>query len=148
MRRALPDRAERSQRLWSFVREIEAVRQARTVMVFESIAGEPVTAPFIDWCRAEGKTVVLPEDEPAPDAGVVDVDVVVVPGLAFTVSGERLGQGGGWYDRFLPRVRPGCVTIGVGFEPQLVETVPVEPHDVRLDLVVTDIGVAVAEQVS
>ncbi len=140
MRRALPDQAERSQRLWSFVREIEAVRQARTVMVFESIAGEPVTAPFIDWCRAEGKTVVLPEDEPAPDPRVVDV--VVVPGLAFTASGERLGQGGGWYDRFLPRVRPGCVTIGVGFEPQLVEAVPVEPHDVRLDVVITDAGIA------
>ncbi len=109
-------------------------------MVFDSIPGEPSTAPFIEWCRSEAKTVVLPEDDPPPDPQTVDV--VIVPGIAFTAAGDRLGQGGGWYDRFLLRVRPDCVTIGVGFEPQLVDRLPVEPHDVRLDLVVTDAGLA------
>lgn len=140
LRRGLPDREQRSDRLWSFVQSLDAVSHARTVMVFDSIPGEPVTAPFIAWCRSEGKTVVLPEDDPPPDPGVVDV--VIVPGIAFTASGERLGQGGGWYDRFLPQVRTGCVTIGVGFEPQLLDRLPVEPHDVRLDLIVTDAGPA------
>jgi 5-formyltetrahydrofolate cyclo-ligase len=140
MRRALPDRSERSERLWSFVRQLEAVRSAETVMVFDSIVGEPITAPFIDWCRAEGKTVVLPEDEPAPDARTVDV--VLVPGLAFTAAGERLGQGGGWYDRFLAGIRTECTTIGVGFEPQLVDELPTEPHDVVLDHIITDAGPA------
>lgn len=140
LRRALPDREQRSDRLWSFVRSLDAVAQARTVMVFDSIAGEPITAPFIAWCRSTGKTVVLPEDDPAPDPHVVDV--VIVPGIAFTASGERLGQGGGWYDRFLLQVRTDCVTIGVGFEPQVLDRLPVEPHDVRLDLIVTDAGPA------
>jgi len=45
---------------------------------------------------------------------------------------------GGHYDRFLPRLRPGCRTVGAGFAEQLVADLPTEPHDVRLDLVVTD----------
>lgn len=109
-------------------------------MAFSAIPGEPETAPFLDWCRAQGKVIVLPEDDPPPDPDVVDV--VVVPGVAFTPAGDRLGQGGGWYDRFLPRLRRECVTIGVGFAPQLVDDLPTEPHDVRLDLVVTDAGIA------
>ena len=96
--------------------------------------------PFIDWCRSCGKTVVLPEDDPPPDPATIDV--VVVPGTAFTAAGDRLGQGGGWYDRFLPRTGSGCAWIGVGFEPQLVETLPVEEHDRQLHLVVTDAGIA------
>ena len=58
------------------------------------------------------------------------LDVVVVPGLAFTPDGRRLGQGGGHYDRFLPRLRPDCVTIGACFAEQVVADLPTEPHDV------------------
>jgi 5-formyltetrahydrofolate cyclo-ligase len=140
LRRALPDQAERSERLWEHVRRQPAVVEARTVMVFESVNGEPATAPLIEWLQAHGKTVVLPEDDPPPDPKAVDV--VIVPGTAFTAAGERLGQGGGWYDRFLPQLRAGATTIGVGFAPQLVAELPVEAHDVRLDLVITDAGVA------
>jgi 5-formyltetrahydrofolate cyclo-ligase len=140
VRRALPDQAERSELLWSHVRALPAVQQASTVMVFASVPGEPVTAPFIVWLREQGKTVVLPEDDPAPDPSVVDV--VIVPGTAFTAAGQRLGQGGGWYDRFLPQLRPGTPKIGVGFAPQLLPELPTEPHDVVLDFVVTDSGIA------
>ncbi len=140
MRKALPDRAERSERLWGHVRALPEVRDATVVMVFDSVPGEPVTAPFVGWCRSAGKTLVLPEDDPPPDPQVVDV--VIVPGTAFTATGDRLGQGGGWYDRFLPRTRSDCAWIGVGFQPQLVPSLPVEAHDVRLHLVVTDAGVA------
>lgn len=138
IRRALDDREQRSARLWSHVRSLSAVLDADVVMVFDSIPGEPITAPFVEWCRSEGKTVVLPEDDPPHDPR--EIDVVIVPGTAFTEDGHRLGQGGGWYDRFLPSTRPGCVWIGVGFEPQIVPALPVETHDVRLHLVVTDAG--------
>ena len=110
------------------------VHRARRVLVFTTIPGEPVTASFLEWCDADGKETAVPEDLVDPGWP----DVVVVPGLAFTTRGERLGQGGGWYDRFLPQVRSDCTTIGVCFGPQLVESLPTEPHDVRLDHVVTD----------
>lgn len=136
LRRQLPDRDERSTRIWANVRHLPEITAARTVMAFASVPGEPITAPFIEWCRERGKTVHLPEDEPAPDPAAIDV--VIVPGTAFTVSGDRLGQGGGWYDRFLTRVRGECLTVGVAFAPQLVDSLPVEAHDLRVDVVVTD----------
>ncbi len=139
VRRSLPDRAERSERIWARLREIPAVVEAATIMVFASVPGEPDTAPFVEWCRAAGKTVVLPASDPSaalPDEPE-QIDVVIVPGLAFTPNGERLGQGGGWYDRLLARVRPDCVTIGVGFDEQLDEKLPIEPHDVPVRWVVT-----------
>jgi 5-formyltetrahydrofolate cyclo-ligase len=136
LRRALPDQAERSSSVWSQVQALPAVVAARVVMAYTSVPGEPDTAPFISWCETAGKQVVFPESEPSPDPAIVDV--VVVPGTAFTLDGHRLGQGGGWYDRFLARLGPRCTKIGVGFSPQLVDSLPVEEHDVQLDLVVTD----------
>jgi 5-formyltetrahydrofolate cyclo-ligase len=134
LRKALTDRAERSMRIWSQVQRVPAVAAAGTVMVFTNVPGEPETEPFIEWCLANGKTVVLPEDDPALVPALVDC--VIVPGLAFTVDGDRLGQGGGWFDRFLAGVRPEAITIGVAFAPQIVESLPVEPHDVRMDQVI------------
>lgn len=138
MRRSLPDQAERSEVLWTHVEEIDEVRAARTIMAFDSVPGEPVTEGFVSRARERGVTVVMPEDDPPPEHGAIDV--VIVPGTAFGRDGTRLGQGGGWYDRFLTRVRPDCLTIGVGFEPQLFDDLPTEPHDVPLDMVITDAG--------
>lgn len=134
MRKGLPDRAERSARIWSRVRALPSVEAAATLLVFETIPGEPHTAPFVEWCRSAGKDVAAPEDDVDPRWP----DVVIVPGLAFTRAGDRLGQGGGWYDRFLSAARDDCTTIGVCFVPQLVERVPVEDHDIALDIVITD----------
>jgi 5-formyltetrahydrofolate cyclo-ligase len=61
-----------------------------------------------------------------------------VPGVAFTAAGHRLGQGGGWYDRFLSGLRPGVARIGVCFAECLVDELPTEAHDVIMDLVITD----------
>ena len=138
LRRGLHDQEERSRRLWNQVETMPAITAANVVMVFASVPGEPVTEPFIAWCREQGKTVHLPEDEPPPDP--LTIDVVIVPGTAFTRDGHRLGQGGGWYDRFLRSVRPDCVTIGVGYSVQLVDELPTEPHDVVLDHIVTDVS--------
>jgi len=137
LRRALHDQEERSRRLFRKVEAMPAVAAAQVVMMFDSVPGEPVTEPFIEWCREHGKTVHLPEDDPPPDP--LTIDLVIVPGTAFTRDGHRLGQGGGWYDRFLQTVRPDCVTIGVGFSPQILDELPVEAHDVRLQHVVTDV---------
>ena len=60
----------------------------------------------------------------------------IVPGLAFTKDGVRLGYGGGWYDRLLADARKDSLKIGVAHEFQVVEALPSEPHDIRLDRLV------------
>jgi 5-formyltetrahydrofolate cyclo-ligase len=138
MRRSLPDRAARSDLMWTHVMSLVCVDRAERILAFTTIPGEPDTAPLIRWCADHSKAVSVPEDG-------VDAhwpDAVIVPGLAFTRAGDRLGQGGGWYDRFLSAVRSDCVSIGVCFAEQLVDALPLEPHDVAVDHVVTELGLA------
>ena len=65
-----------------------------------------------------------------------EVAAWIVPGLAFTKDGKRLGYGGGWYDRLLANEK-GTLKIGVAHEFQVLEDLPHEPHDILLDRVVT-----------
>ncbi len=74
----------------------------------------------------------------APVVAAETVDVAVVPGVAFTPEGHRLGRGGGFYDRLIVRLRPDCLVIGVCAEASIVPTLPREPHDRGVDVVVTD----------
>ena len=65
------------------------------------------------------------------------IDLIVVPGVAFTLDGSRLGRGGGYYDRFLSRPEiQHAATIGICFPCQLLDRLPVEPHDVRMDHII------------
>ena len=73
---------------------------------------------------------------------VADIDLLVVPGLAFNRHGHRLGQGGGFYDRLLSSDEWGGVSCGVAYACQVVPTIPVQAHDRSVDLVVTDHAVA------
>ncbi|MBQ3097385.1 MAG: 5-formyltetrahydrofolate cyclo-ligase [Kiritimatiellae bacterium] len=61
-----------------------------------------------------------------------DVAVWIVPGLAFSRSGARLGYGGGWYDRFLAKSDPSSISLGVAYPFQIVDDLPLEPHDLPL----------------
>ena len=75
------------------------------------------------------------------DADAVDpkkVQAWIVPGLAFTREGKRLGYGGGWYDRFLASAPKGAVKIGVAYSFMVVGDLPCEPHDISLTDVIDD----------
>ncbi len=62
------------------------------------------------------------------------IDFAVVPGVAFTTKGNRMGRGGGFYDRLLPKLN-NAFKVGVGYDFQLRYDIPSEPHDVLMDLV-------------
>ncbi len=79
-----------------------------------------------------------PDPRHSPETLVQKMDLVIVPALGFDVRGQRLGYGGGYYDRFLPRLRPDCVTIGVVPDVLLVPLLPSEPHDTAVQIVVTE----------
>lgn len=80
-----------------------------------------------------------PHDILEPAAGPVvppqDVRAWLIPGLAFTRDGGRLGYGGGWYDRLLKRAAMRAPKIGIAYDFQIVDELPTEPHDIRLTLV-------------
>jgi 5-formyltetrahydrofolate cyclo-ligase len=82
--------------------------------------------------------------EPAADAAtrvsLEEAAAVFVPGVAFDKGGARLGRGGGFYDRLLAHPRFAARRIAVCFACQLVERVPVEPHDAEVDEIVTEDG--------
>lgn len=64
-----------------------------------------------------------------------EVAVWIVPGLAFTKDGRRLGYGGGWYDRLLGSARENALKIGVAYEFQILDDLPCEPHDIMLNYI-------------
>jgi 5-formyltetrahydrofolate cyclo-ligase len=82
--------------------------------------------------------------EPIPDLPAVEpaaLDFIVVPAVIFGVRGERIGRGGGFYDRYLPQAA-GAVRIGFGFDFQLVgEPLPQADWDAKMDVVVTDLRI-------
>jgi len=80
-------------------------------------------------------------EEPPPDAPAAarcDIDLIVVPALAVALTGHRLGFGVGFYDSMLPDFCPPAVAVVVAFDFQLLAELPVEPHDVACDFVVTE----------
>jgi 5-formyltetrahydrofolate cyclo-ligase len=87
--------------------------------------------------QLRGRRFVEPPRD-APSAARGDVDIVLVPALAVTPEGHRVGHGVGFYDATLPDVAPPALTIVVAFSFQLLGELFVEPHDIACDLVVTD----------
>jgi 5-formyltetrahydrofolate cyclo-ligase len=75
--------------------------------------------------------------EPVQARAQLIPDVILVPGLAFTSEGHRLGRGVGFYDRFLGTSPSGIIKAGICFDFQVVPELPAESHDVRMDLVIT-----------
>lgn len=104
-------------------------RAVAGLLLFHRWTGEPLIAgPF----GIPEPASSLPELDPA------SFDVMLVPGVAFTATGARLGQGGGYYDRIL--ARPHGLAIGVAWAFQVVAEVPLDPWDQPVDALVTEAG--------
>jgi 5-formyltetrahydrofolate cyclo-ligase len=137
---------------------------AVSVLCFAPLNDEPNITPLIDDALRANKAVAVPRYEYGrgrygaaqitarsqlisgrfgalePDAGcpaipLNQLDLVLVPGVAFDLAGRRLGRGKGFYDRLLAEVSGH--KCGVAFDEQIVAEVPEEPHDVRVDSILT-----------
>ena len=155
------EKREKSFQLFSFLEQSELFAKAHVVLLYYSLPDEVYTHEFIEkW--AEEKTLILPvvkgeelELHPytrkddlkigsfhimEPDSPIFvnekKIELAVVPGVSFDTAGNRLGRGKGYYDRLLPRI-PTAYKAGICFPFQLVEEVPAESFDVRMDIIIT-----------
>lgn len=158
-----PDvRGEKSARICEQIRSLPAWEKARAVVLFAPQTREPDVELL--WPHAAGRRMIYPrmdmellalyavespfdlqpakwgirEPRALPEALVSpsEVDLVLVPGVAFTKAGLRCGRGGGFYDRLLAGLPPTVCKVGVCFAEQLLDEVPMEPHDLPVDVVV------------
>ncbi len=87
------------------------------------------------------ETVYLHIEEPVPalceEVGKEDIDTIIVPGVVFNKEGYRIGFGGGYYDRYLPGLK--AAKLALAFDEQIVEYVPVDLHDIPVDVLITDV---------
>lgn len=84
---------------------------------------------------SSGYKSILEPDRGAK-ASIEEIEVIVVPGIAFDINCYRIGYGGGFYDRLL-QYKKG-LSIGLAYEEQIVEQIPIEPFDRKVDLIITD----------
>lgn len=150
-----------SERVWSQVESLEIFQRAKCILIYMSIPGEVISTDFINrWYgkkrfvlpKVQGDILELKEyqadklvrgykdilepSEHAPSVSCKDIELALIPGVAFARKRDgkiaRLGRGGGFYDRLLPEIK--CCKIGICFPFRVVEDLPLEPHDISLDL--------------
>lgn len=123
-----------------------AARGARVAYPRVHVTGEPLSFHLVDdLAGLVVSKLGIPQPAPASPALPLDeIDVFVIPGLAFDRLGERLGWGRGHYDRTLSRV-PVALRVGYSYQIQIVPRVPAGADDERVDLVVTDTALLVPE---
>jgi len=160
-------RAVNNARIASALAALPEFSGAGTVMLYMSIGDEVDTLPVVERALAQGKNVALPKvdlkaktmaawritdigrgiaagtfgiPEPAlPDVvDPADIDFCLVPARGFDTLGNRLGRGGGYYDRFMAAPGFRAVRCGVAFDFQLLENLPQEPHDLPVNIIVTE----------
>ena len=167
LREAIPpeERTAAAGRIAERLFDLPALRAAKTVLLFSSFSSEVPTDAIARRLQEGNRRVLLPfvegpdmeaaehrpsdplvatrygPREPAERVPVEpgDIDLAVVPGLAFDRLGYRVGYGGGHYDRYLARLGPHALKVGIAFHAQLVPAVPHGREDEPIDLVVTDL---------
>jgi 5-formyltetrahydrofolate cyclo-ligase len=163
---AQEERSARSLAIARRVEELPAFRDARRVALYAPLGTEVDSRELSHRALARGVELVFPRAVPgerrlvfaraapaalvrgplgaleppagAPEVALDAIECVVMPGVAFSEDGLRLGRGGGYYDATLKRM-PRAARVGLAFDAQVVQTLPREPHDVPLDAIVTEI---------
>jgi 5-formyltetrahydrofolate cyclo-ligase len=164
------ERAAKSREIADRLEQVPAFREAQTLAVYAPLGTEVDTTEIARRAVSRGVRVVFPRavsgerslafartdpaalvrgplgaSEPPPDAPAValdEIDCVVVPGVAFSEDGVRLGRGGGHYDATLERM-PRAARVGITFEALIVPTLPREPHDAPVDAIVSEARILV-----
>lgn len=155
------DITEQSNQLIALLEKVPCFQSAKTVLLYYPTHNEVNLLPLVKRYKRE-KTLLFPVvhrkknmtacpyegnekmhrgkfniPEPTTEPYTGKVDLILLPGVAFDTNGNRLGRGGGYYDRYLAQVNKDTILIGVGYDFQLIEEVPAGTHDKKMDYVIT-----------
>lgn len=134
----------------SFGSEVDTREMVETTIRADKLAVVPKAKPktrelipseIRDWDRdlSPGAYDILePTEKKLRPRKPETINLLIVPGVAFDLKGNRLGYGGGYYDRFFPLLHPGTPLIALAFELQIVPEVPVDEWDRRVDTIITE----------
>lgn len=168
-RNSLPDRVQRSTKISELLVHQDFWHYSHCIMAYVNVRGEVSTEDIIQVLQNDpNKTCILPRCEgnnlglyavrtweqlmtgtygiPEPNPETTqqifpqDLDLILLPGIAFTPDGIRLGQGGGFYDRLLKDLRPDTFRLGLAFSCQITDFLPSELHDEHVHAILTEDG--------
>ena len=135
------DREAFSEEICERVLEMEQWAQAQRIILFAPLPSEPIITPLKLDCDVRKVSCVTIPQSPKTEAVLhlpETIDLIIVPGLAFSQDRHRLGRGGGFFDKLLAGPAKDAFKLGICFSFQIVDQVPTEAHDVVLDAVVTN----------
>ena len=135
------DRLARSAQICARVLQSSIWQNARAIALFSPLRSEPEISFLQNSARSGGQTMMMipPMLRVEADLELLKMpDLILVPAIAFSRDGHRLGRGHGFYDRLLGGRAASAFKLGVCFSFQRLETVRVEPHDIVMDQVMTD----------
>lgn len=145
---------------------LKTYKQSKVVFVYMDFKNEVMTSDLIKHMLAEKKRVVIPytdvintlvipseiteeadlklspfgyyEPKKIMPVDVEEIDLVLVPGVVFDKNLNRIGFGKGYYDRILKNLKPGAKKIGLAHDFQVLDEIPAEDHDIKMDMIITE----------
>ncbi|MCX8070325.1 MAG: 5-formyltetrahydrofolate cyclo-ligase [Thermodesulfovibrionales bacterium] len=167
IRDAIPEkvRKTKNQKIFHHLINLQSFVNANSVCCYGSFKSEVNTKDIISYCLNKGIVISLPKIEmnrltifriedidelkPSklniPEPTIItdlrrlnpkEIDIVIVPGVVFDINKNRIGYGKGYYDRFLSETV--CKKVALSYEEQIIDFIPIESHDIKMDVIVTD----------
>ncbi len=163
IRKDIPFKDEKSMIIMEKIISLDVFKKARVIALYKSLLYEVNTDYLINYAQDCGKIILLPRVvseqmffiiyhkndileensfhvfEPLYNENNIyygDIDLIIVPGVGFDINNNRLGYGRAYYDRFLKDKN--IFKMGICFREQLIETIPFDTHDIKMDVVITN----------
>ena len=129
------EKSEAAQSLCKKLLRSPIVQDAQNIIGYQAFGDEIALTPFFETAKKQGKNIFT-IDSQGYSSSLPSEGVILVPGRAFTLSGKRIGRGGGWYDTFLAK-RPHLLIIWVCFDCQIFPELPQDDWDISMDEIIT-----------
>lgn len=163
----LEEKIKLDEKIYSKLFNNEMFSKAKNIFIYISFGTEINTKPIIEKALEENKNIYIPKIyksdrsmkaiklnsfkdlkensmgilEPVQDGDYIDkenIDLIIVPGVVFDEEGNRIGYGGGYYDRYLSDIKEVSNKIALAYELQVLDFIGEEKHDIKVDYIITE----------